>query len=139
MKCCNRCFEIKSCAEFYRHSAMSDGLLNKCKQCAKSDVSKNYRKNRHHYADYEKERFKNPARKAFHAQAQRDHRLNNPEKSRARSAINYHVRSGKIQKLPCKCGSEKVQAHHHDYLKPLDVKWMCRSCHLKSHNKKAYD
>ena len=27
----------------------------------------------------------------------------------------------------------KLQAHHHDYNKPLDVSWYCDSCHKKIH------
>ena len=27
----------------------------------------------------------------------------------------------------------KVIAHHEDYDKPLDVMWLCRSCHVKRH------
>lgn len=31
------------------------------------------------------------------------------------------------------CGAEKVQAHHPDYSKPLDVIWLCRRCHVAEH------
>jgi hypothetical protein len=30
----------------------------------------------------------------------------------------------------CACGSTDVEMHHPDYDKPLEVIWMCRSCHL---------
>ena len=31
------------------------------------------------------------------------------------------------------CGAKKVHAHHPDYDKPVDVKWLCASCHHQEH------
>ena len=34
------------------------------------------------------------------------------------------------------CGLNRViHAHHHDYSKPLCVKWLCRKCHMEVHKK----
>lgn len=32
-----------------------------------------------------------------------------------------------------KDGRSRVQAHHHDYDKPLEVEWLCADCHIKTH------
>lgn len=45
-----------------------------------------------------------------------------------------YLRRGKLKKAPCQtCGDEDSEMHHADYGKPLDVKWLCRSCHLDVH------
>lgn len=56
-------------------------------------------------------------------------------KANCRSYLNVYLKRGKIIKGNCiKCNStEKVEAHHHDYTKPLDVIWLCRICHLNEH------
>lgn len=57
---------------------------------------------------------------------------------KARCDLNHAVRDGKIKRLPCgRCGNEKVEAHHHDYNKPLDVIWLCKKCHWYEHTMKT--
>jgi hypothetical protein len=55
------------------------------------------------------------------------------EKCIARQKVNYRVRRGKMVR-PDQCSickqNKKVEAHHSDYSKPLDVKWLCRQCHF---------
>src|SRR6478736_5180241 len=49
-----------------------------------------------------------------------------PERRNARDRVYYAVKTGKLKRQPCyKCGNKKSEAHHEDYSKPLDVKWLC--------------
>ncbi len=35
---------------------------------------------------------------------------------------------------PCsRCGKPNADRHHDDYDKPLDIRWLCRSCHVNEH------
>lgn len=53
-----------------------------------------------------------------------------PEKNKARRKVRYAIKTGKLIKQPCEfCGETEVFAHHDDYSKPLEVRWVCRSCH----------
>lgn len=57
-----------------------------------------------------------------------------PEKYRARMLLNEAVRKGDIKKpRNCtECGlKKKLDAHHEDHSKVLDVVWVCRLCHSK--------
>ena len=43
-------------------------------------------------------------------------------------------REGRLQMQPCEaCGEPKAEAHHDDYAEPLQVRWLCRSCHRGWH------
>ena len=52
-KRCFRCGKEKVLDQFYKHSQMKDGHLNKCKQCCKNDTAKNYRLNIEYYKRYD--------------------------------------------------------------------------------------
>lgn len=116
--------------EFYKHPQMADGTLGKCKECCKRDVSANYRKRREQYAAYESKRFRDPKRKKLVIEYAKKRRQRYPHKDRARQRVHKAVKSGRLLREPCKfCGATRVQAHHHDYNKPLDVTWVCFKCH----------
>lgn len=55
------------------------------------------------------------------------------KRANARTRLKHYVKAGKVKKGPCEvCGStEKIEAHHEDYDKPLVVHWLCRKHHLK--------
>lgn len=55
-------------------------------------------------------------------------------KAVCRAILRVYVRRGKVVRSPCaRCGNPRVEAHHKDYSRPLDVVWLCRECHLKEH------
>jgi hypothetical protein len=138
-KICFKCGSEKPFDEFYRHPGMADGRLGKCKSCVKTDVAANYRKNREYYAEYERQRFQNSERKIALRRYAKQRRQRQPEKYRAAVATSNAIRDGRLVKQPCEqCGAQIVEAHHEDYSKPLDVKWLCRKHHLERHGKIAF-
>jgi len=55
-------------------------------------------------------------------------------RANARSYANAYLRRGWLKKEPCgNCGNPESQMHHEDYSKPLDVRWLCRPCHMAEH------
>jgi len=79
--------------------------------------------------------------KSCHAEHMRNTRPKHSElhelarkKAVARAYLNTYLRRGKVNKTPCEvCGSERSEAHHEDYNKPLEVHWLCRDHHLEIH------
>lgn len=63
-------------------------------------------------------------------------REKNPEKARCHSIVWRELRNGRIVPEPCHiCGStDKVQAHHRDHSKPMDITWLCPYCHRAVHS-----
>ena len=58
------------------------------------------------------------------------------QKHRTRRNLYHAVKTGKIKRLPCEiCAEQKSEAHHPDYAKPLEVKWLCRKHHALIHRK----
>jgi len=52
----------------------------------------------------------------------------------ARRTAQRAIKSGRLFPQPCEsCGVSQVEAHHGDYAKPLDVRWLCSDCHRKLH------
>ena len=165
MKKCFKCGELKPLDEFYRHPQMADGHLNKCKTCNKADVSNNYRDNIDHYKEYERSRMRLPHRKAAvkaYAIKNRDaidvwkkayskenrvkinlahkrYSKRHPLKRLAHYMVSNAIRDGRLIRKPCEeCGELKVEAHHADYYKPIDVNWLCKIHHLARHGKVSH-
>ncbi len=60
-----------------------------------------------------------------------------PAKTKARAFIRNRIYRGEIRRLPCEiCGNPKTDAHHDDYSKPAEVRWLCRPHHNEVHHER---
>jgi hypothetical protein len=136
-KTCRKCGEVKPLSRFYKQIGMKDGYRHECKDCRAIRSSKNYQE----HLD-EKRRANRGAYKRnpeWYKEHQRKQVAHFPEKHRARVALNRAVMEGKVTKQPCHCGNPKAEAHHDDYSKPLEVRWLCRKHHQEAHGKPFYE
>lgn len=160
MKECFKCNRVLPLTEFYKHSEMKDGRLNKCKCCAKRDVRENRKSKEDYYKSYDRNRPSRRERERVERQNEkaryryktdpefREKRLRiqsdwsnrNKEKRAATTKVGNAIRDGKIFK-PDKCtgcgSTEGVEGHHWSYLVEysLDVAWLCSVCHGKEHKR----
>jgi len=64
---------------------------------------------------------------------------------KAHRAVQRAVRNGSLKPLPCEvCGIPEgmgvlIQAHHEDYDRPLEVKWLCARHHTIRHAGRSYE
>jgi hypothetical protein len=134
MKACFKCNVQKPLSDFYKHSAMADGYLNKCKECSKLDANNHRANNLEKVRAYDKERNKNKDRIALASAVTKIWRAEDNRRSKAHNAVARAIKCGDLVRLDCfRCGSEKTVAHHEDYDKPLDVVWLCQPCHKQRH------
>jgi hypothetical protein len=100
------------------------------------------RARKHYWANAEKAKVKSKAWRKANPEKCRGYyekyRAQNPEKAAAMWEVwNAKVRGKLVEPKCCAdCGeAAKLDAHHEDYSKPLDVVWICRTCHAARHLK----
>lgn len=135
-KRCPKCGATKNQSEFYKDRSRKDGLCCWCKSCQReygwsAKGKESDRKYQQSVKGKEsREKFNQSAKgKEVQSKGQKKYRQFNPEKTKARHTVAYALKTGRLIKKPCYCGETKVEAHHDDYSKPLDVEWLCNKHH----------
>lgn len=132
-KRCFKCGEVKPIDSYYRHPQMLDGHLNKCIECTRKDVREHREKNLDRFREYDRERYRRFDYRKEQVNSLAEKR---PRQVSAARTLGNAVKSGRVQKAEAcwHCGAtEQIEGHHVHYDLPLDVVWLCRSCHCKAH------
>ena len=145
-KTCFKCHQTKPRSEFYAHPQMGDGLLGKCKECTRRDSEERRKLKEQDPVWQEKELARHREKAAkfralgikADAEAMRRGKIKwnreNRHKKRAQGLVSKAIQSGKLARFPCEiCGLEETEAHHDDYSKPLDVRFLCVRHHNEHH------
>ncbi len=130
-KKCIRCNTVLNISEFYKHRAMGDGHLNKCKECCKAYTLKHRRENSEYYKEYDRIRGRTEERKKRNVDRYKLLKEIDPIKLKS---LNKKRSDNWIIIKPNSCTecnepNEYLEAHHEDYSKPLEVKFLCTKCH----------
>lgn len=55
-------------------------------------------------------------------------------KRNAQRAVRQRIWKGNLKRQPCEvCGTPDAHAHHEDYSRRFDVKWLCPKHHAEVH------
>lgn len=141
-KQCFKCRQFRPLVDFYKHSQMADGHLNKCKFCTRIDTKINRAERSDYYRQYDHERNKQPHRRKLNAQKREAYRKAHPERQATYCKV-YRAKKRGILQVPARCphcGSDEtpIHAHHEDYSKPFQVTWLCPRCHHAHHHIRNY-
>ena len=132
-KKCSECGRELPLDQFNKNRGSKDGLQDRCRECFSKYNRKRYAKYREAIKDRVK-RYKeeNPANEL-------ETRLKacekNPTAKNAYRAVDAAIRAGVIDRSDrcsgCGCSNRehRIEAHHSDYSRPLDVIWLCPVCH----------
>lgn len=147
-KVCSKCHQEKSVSEFYFRRDRSR-YISPCKSCtllqrkeyyALHSVQIRARIQVYQASHIEAHRSSSRAHYRRTASTRRErlrcYKKRNPERVLAHKIVYRALRDGTLLSGPCVlCGALQSEAHHPDYSKPLEVVWLCRSCHRKLHAK----
>lgn len=155
IKKCFKCGVEKPLSEFYKHKAMADGHLNKCKECTKIYTNKHRIDNIEKVRKYDRNRPNAKERVAKNSERIRRLKAENNEhyiktisvpkqkwnkENRYKKNAHLKVKRNITMKdnKPCQCqlcgcNDNNLEGHHYDYSKPLDVTWLCKRCHSLAH------
>lgn len=152
MKKCTKCGLEKAYDQFVKHRRYKDGYYSRCKECTyklekewrqSNPEKKNEIRTRYRHNNREKIREQD---KQFYAknserlrEKQKIDKIENPHKHKAYKEYRVALSNGKIKQTDyCQiCGIKNMplDGHHADYEKPLEVIWICKSCHMYIHKK----
>lgn len=138
---CGRCGDFYPKDGFYRNNRTVLGIKNECRAChnrtsiRSRNIDAKREMNREHMRrakQRDPEKFRERARVAAR------NRPDTPQR-RARYLLNSAVSAGAIQR-PDRCeicgrADLRIEGHHDDYARPLEVRWLCSECHGIQHRK----
>lgn len=132
-KKCSKCGRELPLTDFNKNRNSKDGLQEACRSCFSKYNRERYAKNREKIKSDVKDYRKNNPENVFDTRMRICEK--NPTMVNAQKAVYEAVKAGIIERprhcSGCGCSDEehRIEAHHSDYSKPLDVIWLCTPCH----------
>ena len=134
-KKCAECGRDLPTSEFNKNKNRKDGLQVRCRECFSEYNRKRYASDRERFkSDVAAYRAANP-QKVYETRMKTCEK--NPTRTNANKAVESALAAGVIKNpgvcygCGCEAGDHRIEAHHHDYSKPLEIVWLCTPCHRR--------
>lgn len=148
-KPCIKCGETKPISHFHKNHRMADAHINSCKSCEALYGKQRHLRRKNDPAWLNKNRAISRAyaerRKQLgligktKPELRRRWEIKNPTKVRAKYLARLALSSGLLKRQHscqrCGVANVRLEKHHNDYSKPLEVEWLCCQCHGKTKRK----
>ena len=133
MKKCSVCYLTKPAQDFQVRTESKDGRTAACRECLRIRDASRFQKEREKRNAWRRKYAKEHGYETVKAVNKRWLR-SNALKRAAHIIAGNAMRDGLLLKGVCEiCGSNRVHAHHDDYLQPLKVRWLCPKHHREIH------
>lgn len=140
---CGTCKEFFPKDGFYKNKRTILGLTSECRKCFSAtsmrtrSTENSRRLNREHMVRYREKNID----KIREKDRERSKISNKTPKAIARYELNKAVKRGDVLKpkicSECFSSQKRIEGHHKDYNKHLEVEWLCTMCHAKRHHKQV--
>lgn len=135
---CSKCLKEKALDEFYKSHTMKRGYQNKCKLCMRLwEKSPSGIAAKRKWVTSTKGKISHRKRNATYC-SKAENRPKISARQKLVSVLRWNHRKQRIDPRPDHCSRCFVtcipMAHHDDYSKPLEVTWLCFTCHERLHH-----
>lgn len=121
-RACKTCGKMTPLSEYPPNAKSHDGLRSECRPCFRART----RPQRQQWRQKNRERDRSRERAI------------DPQKKNAVLTVQRAVLRGDLKRPDAceRCGrlSSRIEGHHEDYAKPLEIVWLCKPCHWKADN-----
>ena len=130
-KCC-KCQLTKPISEYYKDKSRPDGYHRRCRDCQRLHVRESRERNPQTYKRKDQSYYARNREQIIRKRL--EHYRRNRKKYLAYQKVKTALYKGIIERQPCEeCNDPKSMAHHDDYNKPLEVRWLCSTHHQRWH------
>lgn len=137
-KSCRTCKTEQPLSAFARHNGSHDGYRQHCRECLRTGRRQPKRETEDQRAQRRRRQSRQTWRRS-HLQALARHQARFPRAAAATRAVQVAIKAGRITPAKgCQAAgctfTGRLEAHHNDHARPLEVLFVCPAHHRRGHS-----